>query len=265
MNKTAVILCGGRAKRLGAISDATPKALVEVHGHPIIWYIVLKLFSEGFRHFIMPLGYKADQIQAYIDHNLSSLDARIDSVYTGEDVPIGQRISKIKHLIESECFLLINGDTIFDFPVRHVYDMHAKSENAATLASCRVYSQYGLLAINDNKVIAFERDLLVDNYGVVSTGFNQETKCFVYSGISIINKSALEIISISECDNFEREFYCKLIEMNVVDSYHIDDYWFAIDTPKDVSIINDIESKDSRAIGAYNLKLSFISKYPEFI
>ncbi|MFK8068112.1 MAG: NDP-sugar synthase [Gammaproteobacteria bacterium] len=264
MDKTAVILCGGRARRLGAISDEVPKALVQVHEKPILWYIILKLYTEGFRHFILPLGYKADQIRDYIDHNFSSLSAKIDLIDTGEGASIGERISKIKPLITSENFLLINGDTIFDFPVGQVFEDLSQSKNLTTLISCQVYSQYGLLSVVNNEVIAFDRDLLVDNYEVASNGNNNEIKYRVNSGISVIKTSALDIIPIENCNNFEREFYGELIKKNVVGSYHIDEYWFAIDTPKDLFIINELKNNDPRAVEAKNTKLRLSSEYPEY-
>ena len=38
--KTAVILCGGKGTRLGAIGKKIPKTLVKIHGNSIIWYII---------------------------------------------------------------------------------------------------------------------------------------------------------------------------------------------------------------------------------
>ena len=38
--KTAVILCGGKGTRLGAIGKKLPKTLIKIHNKPIIWYII---------------------------------------------------------------------------------------------------------------------------------------------------------------------------------------------------------------------------------
>ena len=38
--KTAVILCGGKGTRLGAIGKKLPKTLIKIHSKPIIWYII---------------------------------------------------------------------------------------------------------------------------------------------------------------------------------------------------------------------------------
>jgi len=64
--RTAVILCGGRGTRLGSITKKIPKSLVEIKGKPIIWYILKTLNQNKFNHFILPIGYKGDQIRNYL-------------------------------------------------------------------------------------------------------------------------------------------------------------------------------------------------------
>ena len=56
---------------LGILGEKSPKTMSNVHGYPIIWYTILNLYKSGIRHFILPLGYKGEQIQAYIDKNFS--------------------------------------------------------------------------------------------------------------------------------------------------------------------------------------------------
>ena len=58
-SKWAIILCGGRGSRLGAVTHNCPKSLVDVHGKPILWYTLLTLYKHGFRKFILPTGYRA--------------------------------------------------------------------------------------------------------------------------------------------------------------------------------------------------------------
>ena len=61
--KTAVILCGGRGTRLGALGNEIPKTLVKVQNKEIIWYIINNLKKNGFSHIILPLGYRGNQIK----------------------------------------------------------------------------------------------------------------------------------------------------------------------------------------------------------
>lgn len=63
--RTAVILCGGKGTRLGLIGKKIPKTLVKIHGKPIIWYIIKILIKNKFNHFILPTGYKKNQIESF--------------------------------------------------------------------------------------------------------------------------------------------------------------------------------------------------------
>ena len=66
---SAIILCGGRGTRLGALGKKFPKTLLKVHGKPIIWYIIKFLIRNSFNHFILPVGYKGGMIKKYFTNN----------------------------------------------------------------------------------------------------------------------------------------------------------------------------------------------------
>ena len=56
--RSAIILCGGKGTRLGAISKKIPKTLIKIHQKEVLWYIIKFLLKNKFNHFILPLGYK---------------------------------------------------------------------------------------------------------------------------------------------------------------------------------------------------------------
>ena len=66
VKKTAVILCGGKGTRLGALGKKVPKTLVKVQNKEILWYILNHLKKNGFTDNILPLGYKGDQIKLFL-------------------------------------------------------------------------------------------------------------------------------------------------------------------------------------------------------
>jgi glucose-1-phosphate cytidylyltransferase len=251
---TAVILCGGRGQRLGSLGDQLPKALIEVRGRPILWYIVARLYLEGFRHFILPLGYRGDQIQGFIDRNLTEWDVRIDAIPTGESTEVGLRLQRVRHLLPQTSFLLINGDTLFDFPVASVMSEHEASGMAITLMSCPVVSQFGLLVMDGDRVIDFTRDSLVRSFQVLDpNGGGALHRAYVNSGIALLRPNALDAVDLAATKNFESELYGKLIAQAQARHHPIEGYWFAIDTPKDVEIANALRLDDPRSAGALDL------------
>ena len=64
--RTAVILCGGKGSRLGSLAKKIPKTLVKIQNYPILWFIINSLKKNNFNHFILPIGYKGEQIKKYM-------------------------------------------------------------------------------------------------------------------------------------------------------------------------------------------------------
>ncbi len=94
-NLTAVILCGGHGTRMGSLTEQTPKSLLEVQGHPILWYIISRLHMSDIRRFVLPTGYLGNQISDYVHSVFGRSDFEILCVDTGTDTPIGLRLHRI--------------------------------------------------------------------------------------------------------------------------------------------------------------------------
>ena len=67
--RSAIILCGGRGTRLGELGKKLPKTLVKIQGRAILWYILNSLKKNKFNHFILPVGYRGNQIKEFIKKN----------------------------------------------------------------------------------------------------------------------------------------------------------------------------------------------------
>jgi len=251
LSNTAVILCGGRGRRLGTLGEKSPKIMSPVNDYPIIWYTILKLHEAGVRHFILPLGYKGEQIQGYIDKTFSQLDVRIDAIYTGENSSIGKRIYMVKHLIPNQPFLLINGDCLFDFNLSDLVTLHKKNSSLATLATCEVNSQYGLILVRNEKVISFSRDSKVKAF-IINDKNNEDLFGYVNAGITLLNLECLEEIDLIKTVNFEKDLFPILIDKKRVSFFPITSYWFAVETQKDLDLVNGIDNQIS--IGSKKLK-----------
>ena len=112
--RSAVILCGGKGTRLGSLSKKIPKSLAKIQNYPILWFIINILKKNKFNHFILPIGYKGDQIKKFIKKSFP-FEKNIQIINTGISTSIAFRIHKIKKFVKSDNFLLLNGDAIFNF------------------------------------------------------------------------------------------------------------------------------------------------------
>lgn len=234
--KWAIILCGGRGSRLGSITDTVPKPLVEVHGKPVLWYTFWTLYNHGFRNFILPLGYKGEVIESYMAEITKGLFCNIICVDTGEDTSIAGRILKIQDCIpQDQDFFLLNSDTIFEFDIDAMLELHQAENALVTLSSVEVISTWGLITIDGDTIRGFDRqrkvrhlvsDTLPGMYGLVN------------SGLAWLNKRALGYVDLEACGDFESALYTRIIDMGRAAHFPIKGEWFPIDTPKDLRTIN---------------------------
>ena len=242
INRTAVILCGGKGTRLGQLGKKIPKALVKIHGNPILWYIINILKQNNFNHFILPLGYKGHLIKKFISSKNSLKKNNIDLVFTGENSNISQRIWKIQKLIKSENFLLLNGDAIFDFGLNKVYKNHIKKKIDMTfIAGANTYS-YGTVGFKNGRVIDFKRNLV---YDAIKVRNKNNYTAYSYTGMSIINIKLLDQ-KYKHCKNFEKDLFPNFVKNFKCDLVHLKGFWHSMDNMKDISAINNKKLNNSK-------------------
>ena len=239
--RTAVILCGGKGTRLGALSKKIPKTLVKVQNKEILWFIINILKMNNFNHFILPIGYKGDKIKKFIEKNFKN-DKHIEILNTGLNSSIASRIFKVKRYIKSDSFLLLNGDAIFNFDIDKIYKHHIKKKIKMTFISFNLQADFGTISIRDRKVLGFQRNF---NFSYVGNDSKKKLKSYVYSGISFMNKKLLSN-NFKGYKNFEKELYPSIIKNYKCDVKSPDGFFTAIDNMKDISKVNLKNLEDSK-------------------
>ena len=223
---------------MGSITKTTPKPLIPIHGHPILWYILMTLRKHGIKNLVFPLGYKGEMLENYVKKTFADSDFVIHFANTGIESSIAERINMIADIIPEDAdFLLLNSDTIFDFDINAMLELHRKSNALATFSTVEIISSWGLLHKRNNTLAGFSRERKAH---YLASKDDHELRGYIYSGIGFINKQALSLIDLKNCHDFEQDLYSKIIEMGRGAHYEIEGSWFAIDTPKDLQIINQL-------------------------
>lgn len=216
----AVILAGGKGRRLKPFTSIIPKPLFPVGEKPILQIIIEQLISFGINDFIISLGYLGELIEAYFGDG-SKLNCNIS--YIRETHPLGTAgpISLLPELDDD--FIFMNGDILTTLDFGKAYKQH--KANSAMMTVCtykkKVKSSLGVLEI--------------DNKNNVRNYFEKpETKHTVSSGIYVLNPKISKFVDKNNKMDLP-DLVLKVINSGFsVKAYNIDGYWFDIGTPEDL-------------------------------
>jgi D,D-heptose 1,7-bisphosphate phosphatase len=175
--KQAAILIGGKGTRLGDAVRTTPKPLLEVCGRPFVEHLMLNLRRFGFTDFILLAGYQADIVQEKYgagSHFAAELQASIAVVVEPSALGTGGALQYARNRLQRE-FLLLNGDSIFDFNYLDLSNCSYPDEPDNWL--CRVAllpveqaTRYGFVELQGAQIKAFREKPAAPESGLINSG-----------------------------------------------------------------------------------------------
>ena len=104
----AVILAGGRGERMRPLTDIRPKPMIEVAGKPFLEHQIILLRDQGFRKFLLLLGYLPEVVQNYFGDG-SQWGVQIEYSVTAVEDLTGRRIKQAQAKLD-EIFMLVYCD-----------------------------------------------------------------------------------------------------------------------------------------------------------
>jgi glucose-1-phosphate cytidylyltransferase len=225
---TVAILCGGRGTRLQEHTHAIPKPLVEVGGRPILWHIVQIYASQGYRRFVLCLGYKGELIEEFVaTPDFAGLE--IVCADTGLDTPTGGRIKLVAERVGQGTFAATYGDGVADLDLARLEAHHAEHGGAATMTVVRPVLQFGITELNgDGRVRGFHEKPRSEHW--INGGFF----CFEPAVFDYLEEGSV----------LEREPLERLAADGQLHAYRHDGFWDCMDTYKDAVLLNDLWAED---------------------
>lgn len=180
--KQAVILAGGKGKRLWPYTKILPKPLFPVGERPIVEILLRQLARAGIREVILAVGYQAELIKIILGDG-SKFKLKIS--YALEKKPLGTAapLKRIKSLDKN--FLVLNGDLLTDLPFADFIKAHLKAKAPATVAAFKrsVKVDFGVISAEDNKISKYYEK--PTHHYLVSMGiyaFNRDIIKFIPNG-----------------------------------------------------------------------------------
>ena len=105
----AVILAAGRGKRMGDLTNDTPKPMLQIHGRPILEYTLLNLPQE-ITEVIIIVGYNGEKIKEYFGEKFRGRKIR----YAWQQRLDGTAgaLFQVRKMLKGR-FLVLNGDDFY--------------------------------------------------------------------------------------------------------------------------------------------------------
>lgn len=198
----AVILAGGRGKRLSPITDSIPKPMVPIKDKPFLEYLLLLLKRNSLKRVLLCVGYLADQIEDYFG------DGRrlgIEIKYSREKEPLGTggALKLAEGLIE-EKFLVLYGDSYLDID----YTGFIRSFEAQKFTGSIVIYDNTMCDTNVKSNVAIEGNLIT-RYDKLKQDASLK---YVEAGVSIFKKRVLGLIEENRHVSLENDIFPMLIK-----------------------------------------------------
>jgi D,D-heptose 1,7-bisphosphate phosphatase len=174
MIEQAVILCGGRGTRLGALTADMPKPLLEVDGAPFLDVLLFELGRHGFRRILLLAGFAAARIIEYAATTpvKQRFGLTIEVAIEPKPAGTGGALRQARDRLD-EAFLMLNGDSWFDINLRDLAARLAgEPARLGALALRRLpdASRYGTVRLSEGAVVDFAARPTGPGPGVVSGG-----------------------------------------------------------------------------------------------
>ena len=241
-----VILCGGLGIRMG---DERPKMLVEVGEHPVLWHVMKIYAAQGFKRFVLALGYKGDMIKQYFldygpltqdftltlgpapkiryENEMAETGWQITFADTGLYTQTGSRVRQALKYIDGDTFFCTYGDGVADIDLHALLTFHRKRQKIATITGVRSFSRFGVMKTDEEDLITrFEEKPLVDT--IVNGGF------FVFE------RQIRDYLDKDDDVVLEQEPFQRLMRDRQLALFRHTGFWRAMDTFKDAQQMNTI-------------------------
>lgn len=165
-----IILCGGRGRRMGKITNKIPKPLIKVGNAPIIEHKLKYYYSQGLKDFIFCLGYKSNKLKSFLNKKNPG------GIYSDAGLSAGilKRIYYAKKYIKDHV-IISYGDTLAKINFKNLMSNHKKSKCLMTIVVAPIQNPFGLVNWNNkSKAISFDEKPILNHYigyAVISPNF----------------------------------------------------------------------------------------------
>jgi len=219
----AIILAGGRGKRLRPITDKIPKPLIPINNKPLIERTIKYLKKYGINEIIISSGYKSNLIEKFLK---KKKNFGCEIIFSNENTPLGTggAVKKALRYVDEESVIILNGDIVTNIDLRKIL----KKPN--TIAANELKTKFGTMDIKNNKILKFNEKKDVTNV-------------WMNPGIYHLSKNIEKLIPKN--GSLEGVVFPKMVKNKTLETVKFkNSLWFSIDSHKDIEECSkEIKSK----------------------
>lgn len=235
-----VIFCGGLGLRMRTQNESGPKPMMTIGERPVLWHIMRYYAHFGHSDFILCLGYGSAMVKDYFlrydethsnDFVLSKggqgiellqsdiSEWRISFIETGMDTPIGERLRRVRHLLEDdEVFLANYGDVLTDAPMNQIIADFMESGATASLLAVPPTSSFHVVGVGE--------DSRVNGITPVST-----LPLWMNGGYFVLRQGIFDVLEHN--DDLVEDGFARLAEAGALAAVRYTGFWAPMDTLKE--------------------------------
>jgi glucose-1-phosphate cytidylyltransferase len=245
-----VLFCGGLGTRLREHSETIPKPLVNVGYRPILWHLMRYYAHFGHHDFILCLGYRGDLIREFFLDYREAMSAdfvlseggrrielleeavddwRITFVDTGMHSNLGERLMRVRHLLQDEEIFLANySDGLSDLPLDGYLGKFCEGNAVASFLSVRPSQSFHAVRTDDRGLVTAIEPVNASDYWINGGFFCLRQEIFDY---------------IQPGDELVEQPFKRLIAEQKLSTAKYQGFWAAMDTFKDKITLDRMEAR----------------------
>ncbi len=236
-----VLFCGGLGMRMREGPASAPKPMNMIGDRPLLWHVMRYYAHFGHTDFILCLGYGASAVKDYFVrydetqsndftlvgggrgiemHRTDITDWSISFIDTGLHSTIGERLLRVRSLVENdEMFLANYADTLTDAPLGQLVDRFRRSPEA-------VVSMLAVPPVSTHHVVEIADDGEVTGVRAITDLMQWEN-----GGYFVMRPSIFDVLRSGE--DMVPDAFDRLISQRRLLAHRYSGFWRAADTFKD--------------------------------
>jgi glucose-1-phosphate cytidylyltransferase len=243
-----VLFCGGLGMRMREGPASAPKPMNMIGDRPLLWHVMRYYAHFGHTEFILCLGYGASAVKDYFVHydetqsndftlvaggrniemhSTDITDWNISFIDTGLHSTIGERLMRVRALVEKEDMFLANyADTLTDAPLDQLVDRFRRSSEA-------VVSMLAVPPVSTHHVVEIAETGEVTGVRAVAELMQYEN-----GGYFVMRPSIFDVLRHGE--DMVPTAFDRLVPQRRLLAHRYSGFWRAADTFKDRAELEDM-------------------------